>query len=169
MRDTPNVVIGPLSTISATILDSHGPPTPQHSQPSQSEVASEDDGPWKDPLTAFYIPLPEKSIRILHLDGIKTDARAEEPLTSELVVTKLADSPTYDALSYAWACHSDPATCESPRRCCTPLKAPNAYTIQCTIRCGGSETSQNVPVSKNGYVALQALRRQLGSIKIWID
>ncbi|KAJ8130702.1 hypothetical protein O1611_g2925 [Lasiodiplodia mahajangana] len=175
MGDIPNVVAGCVSTSSANIPDSQDPTTPQ---PSLPEVASEEERRRLDNVRLRHqrlenfcsTRLPKNSIRLFHLDGTETDAHTERPIAGELVVVSLDDSPVFDTLSYVWACHSDKAKCEPGEGCCKPLEAPNdAYIIECTIQGNGSKRSENVPISKNGYIALQELRRQLGSVEIWID
>ncbi|KAI0905078.1 heterokaryon incompatibility protein-domain-containing protein [Ustulina deusta] len=158
MGDAPEHTANPTLTGGAAIIESQDSATPPPSQPSLAE---------------FYktLPLPnaknnakknaennakkkvEKHIRLLHLD-----ASAQEILTGRLYVASLSNSPRFDALSYVWACHIDRTDCGPGGGCCE-LNGP--YAVQCG--------RARVPITKNGYLALQSLTKQLGPITIWVD
>ncbi|KAI1120688.1 heterokaryon incompatibility protein-domain-containing protein [Nemania abortiva] len=141
MSVVPERTIGRVPTGSFPIHGSQGFATPQRSGPSPEE---------------FYATLPlrdTQSIRLLYLDPLSQDT-----LTGQLWVVSLATSPRYDVLSYVWACHTNREDCEPGGDCC---ELDGAYAIQCGLA--------RVPITKNGYFALQSLAKQLGRITIWVD
>lgn len=93
----------------------------------------------------LYSSLPlapsRRCIRILHI----RESPAEDPnaaLEADLRVIDLDDHPNFTALSYVWGHDGTQA-----------------------IRCGNVW----IQITSNGYAALLALRKQLGSFEIWVD
>ncbi|KAI1130974.1 heterokaryon incompatibility protein-domain-containing protein [Nemania abortiva] len=99
----------------------------------------------------FPVPAAGKSIRLLDLEALPSKTSDEHPLTGRLHVVRLVDSPKYAALSYVWGAYSSP---------------PDLLHIQ--LRKDGDPQFQ-LPITSNCRDALRALRRQHGSITIWID
>ncbi|KAJ8125161.1 hypothetical protein O1611_g8478 [Lasiodiplodia mahajangana] len=99
------------------------------------------------------VPAAGKSIRLLDLQALPSRKTTDEhPLTGRLRVARLVDSPKYAALSYVWGTYS----------------SPNTDVLHIQLRKDGDSQSQ-LPITSNCRDALRILRRQHGSITIWID
>lgn len=92
----------------------------------------------------YYDSVPilqtSKFIRVLDVQAAADD---EAPLSGSLRSINLADNPSFSALSYVWGEDKD------------------GRVVLCD--------HVQVPITANGYSALQHLRRKLGSFTIWID
>jgi hypothetical protein len=98
------------------------------------------------------VPAAGKSIRLLDLQALPSKKTSDEhPLTGRLRVARLIDSPKYAALSYVWGGFS--------------LSTDLLY-IQLQK---DSDPQAQLPITSNCRDALRVLRRQHGSITIWVD
>jgi len=92
------------------------------------------------------VPTPSQSIRVLDLDAIPKLSGSQDDdaqLVGNLRVVSLQDSPRFAALSYTWGTYSLPKD---------------------TIECGG----HNLDITTNCRDALRAIRRQFGSVTVWL-
>ena len=92
---------------------------------------------------AFPLKRP-KDIHLLDIDGIGSAATPNAPIFERLRVVSLEDCPEYTSLSYVWGERTVPPD---------------------TIICG----QRAMPVTSSLYSALRELRRQEGSLYIWVD
>ncbi len=98
----------------------------------------------RGPFRSLPLPRTSKCIRVLDVYGSSLPHREEGRIVGRLRVIDLDQGPPFAALSYVWG--------------------PKSSTPK-TINCGNCA----IPITDNGYSALQHLQQALGAFTIWID
>lgn len=108
---------------------------------ASSDLDLDNDSRVKSLYSSLPLAPERRCIRILQIKEAPDD-NPDGPLEAELRVIDLDESPDFSVLSYVWGI-------DGTQR----------------IKCGDAY----VQITKNGYAALIALRKQLESLAIWVD